>query len=238
MVDQCRNLLAFNEKKVPQMLEKGDFKQPEDEGAKKRREDRLRKAKTWGLADLHDSMTLIFKLGHSVDRTPGRYVFRAREPAREKSDRRGGSSPRGSGFVTVSEILPDSEMTSWHSRPRSTASDVLTGPPEAHSELDPVWTREVIHPSVRLRMMQDRTYDPPALRDFKLKYDVARSRWTWVKKWEDTDGVARETTLHEDRIEDSSFSMSKVTAETLRFGVDKEEPVPPRQKNGSALSFW
>ena len=229
MVDQCRNLLAFNEKKIPQMLEKGDFKQPEDEAAKKRREERLRKAKTWGLADLHDSMTLIFKLGRSVYRSPGQYVFRAR--AHEKSDRPGSSSPRESGFVTMSEILPDSETTS--SLPQLESTHVIAGPPGDPLELDPVWTCEVIHPSVRLRMMQDQTYDPPALRGFKLKYDAARSRWTWVKRWEDTDGVLRETTLPEDRIEDSSFSMNKVTAEMLRLGVDKEEPLPLRRKDGS-----
>ena len=240
MVDQCHDLLAFNEKKVLQMLEKGDFKQPKGEEAKKRREERVRKAKTWGLAELHDSMTLVFKMGRSVDRTPGQYAFIARKRAHEKSDNHGSGSPRGCGFITRSEIVPGSppEAKPWHSRIWRTASAVFTGSMEDLSKLDPVWTAEVIHPSVRLRMMQDRTYDPPALRDFKLKYDADRSRWMWVKKWEDTNGVVRETTLHEDRIEDSSFSLSKVTAETLKFGVDKEQPLPPRRKNGSWYSFW
>ncbi len=239
MVDQCRNLLAFNEKKVPQMLEKGDFKQPEGEEAKKRWEERVRKAKTWGLAELHDSMTLVFKMGRSVVRTPGQYAFKARKRADEQSDNHRSGSPRGSGFITESEILPDSqpEAMPWHSRLWSTASGVFTSPLDDLSKLDPVWTAEVIHPSVRLRMMQDRTYDPPALRDFKLKYDAARGRWTWVKKWQDNNGVVRKTTLHEDRIEDSSFSLSEVTAETLKLGVDKEQPLPPRQKHGSWVSF-
>ena len=240
MVDQCRDLLAFNEKKVPQMLEKGDFKQPEDEEAKKRREERVRKAKTWGLAALHDSMTLVFKMGQSMDRTPGQYAFKARKRAHETVDNPGSGGLRGGGFITMSEIVPDSppEAKPWHSRVWRAAWGVFTGPLEDLSKLDPVWTAEVIHPSVRLRMMQDKTYDPPALRDFKLKYDADRSRWTWVKKWEDTNGIVRETTLHEDRIEDSSFSLSKVTAESLKFGIDKEEPLPPRQKNGSWFSFW
>jgi hypothetical protein len=235
MVDQCRNLLAFNDKQVRQMMEKGDFKVPEGDDAKRKREDKVRKAQNWGLACLHDSMNLIFKLGGSKTRTPGRYAFKARDWVYEQRESSGCSGLSGSGFVTKSKIVTDSppETKSWHSRLWSTASEVLNGPSQGVAKLAPVWTSEVIHPSVRLRMMHDPKYDPPALRGFKLMYDATRTRWTWVKEWTDTNGEVRMKRLHEYRMEDPSFALSKVTAETLGSGIGEEVPLPPRQTNGS-----
>ncbi len=243
MVDQCINLLAFNREKIPTMLEKGDFKKPSGEGAEKEQAEkerarRVAKAKKWGLADLHDSMTLIFKLGSSIDRTPGQYVFKARGSPRLKTDNSGSDIPSGSGFVTKSKILHhlQPEGKAWHIRLWSSASGVFAGPPEDISKYDLVWTSEVIHPSVRMRRMQDPTYDPPALKDFKLHYDAARSRWVWTKTWTDDNGAVRAKKLLEDRIEDSYFSMLNVGPEMLKFRADEEEPIPPRPKSGSW--FW
>jgi hypothetical protein len=235
MVDQCRDLLTFNEKKVRQMMEKGDFKQPANEDAKTRRDDRVRKAQTWGLAHLHDSMDLIFKMGGSKTRTPGQYIFKARDWVYEKADSNGSGSPNGSGFVTKSKVITDSpqEVKPWHSRLWSMASGVFSGSSEDVAKLAPVWTSEVIHPSVRVRMIHDPTYDPPALRGFKLMYDATRTRWTWVKEWTDPDGEIRRKRLHEYRIGDQSFALSKVTAEILGSGVGEEVPLPPRQTKGS-----
>ena len=243
MVDQCIDLLAFNKLKVPKMLEKGDFKAPAGEGAEKERAEaerarRVAKAKKWGLADLHDSMTLIFKLGSSIDRTPGQYVFKARGSPRLKTDKSGNSTPSGSGFATKSKILHDSlpDVKAWHARLWSTASGVFAGPPDDLSKLDQVWTSEVIHPSVRMRRMQDPTYDPPALKDYKLKYDAENSRWLWIKTWTDDHGIVRQKKLKEDRIENMYFSMLKVGPEMLKFRANEEEPIPPRPQSGSW--FW
>jgi len=236
MVDQCRNLLAFNEEKVRQMMERGDFKQPEREDAKRRREDRVRKARDWGLAYLHDSMNSIFKMGGSMTRTPGQYTFKARDWAYEKTDSDGSGSPTGSGFVTKSKIItnnPPPEGKPWHSRLWSTVPGAFSGPAEDLAKLAPVWTSESIHPSVRVRMMRDPTYDPPALRGFKLMYDATRTRWTWVKEWTDANGEVRMKRLHEYRIEKQSLALSKVTTETLDSRVGDEVPLPPRQKNRS-----
>ena len=235
MVDQCCGLLAFDEKNVRQMTEKGDFKQPEEEGAKRQREEKVRRAQNWGLACLHDSMNFIFKIGGSMTRTPGQYTFKARDWVYEETDSSGSGSPSGSGFVTKSKIITDSspEEKSWYSRLWSTASGVFNGSPEDIEKLAPVWTSEVIHPSVRVRMIHDPTYDPPALRGFKLMYDATRTRWTWVKEWTDINGEVRRKRLHEYRIEDPSFALSKVTAETLESGVGEEVSLPPRQTNGS-----
>ena len=233
MVDQCRSVLDFRDDKVPDMLQKGDHKKLLTVDEKEDWDKRADKAKTWGLADLHDSMTLVFKLGSSIDRTPGQYVFEARGSARGKTDKSdGGGSPSPSGFVTKSKVLTDSEPDKkpWLSRLWSTASGVFTGPPDDLSKLDQVWTSEVIHPSVRMRMMQDQYYDPPALRGFKPAYDANRGRWTWTKKWTDAHGVVREKRLHEDRMEGTVFSLSLVKPETLKLGEGAEEPIPPRKK--------
>src|SRR5258708_39690643 len=89
MVDQCREYLSFNEKMLQRMLEKGDFKEPVGAQAKMRREERVRKARSWGLAELHDSMeSLIFKMGGSMTRTPGRYIFKARHLIHGKTSSR------------------------------------------------------------------------------------------------------------------------------------------------------
>jgi hypothetical protein len=228
MVDQCHGLLAFNENKVLQMLKEGDFKQPEGVDAKKRWEDRIGKAKTWGLARLHDSMTLLFKIGGSKTRTPGQYTFKPRDWAHEKAD----NSSSGKDFVTESRILANSQPEA------KSVSGVFGGPPEDVMKLDSVSTFEVIHPSVRLRMMKDQAYDPPALKDFKLLYDAPNTRWTWVKTWTDANGDVREKRLNEYRIKDPSFALSQVTAEMLKSGIDNKEPLPPRQTNKSWFSFW
>ncbi len=224
------------------MLEKGDFKAVKGDWAEKEQADEERarreaKAKNWGLADLHDSMTFIFKLGGSVDRTPGQYVFKARGSPRLKTDKSGtGTSPSGSGFVTESKILSHPVAKAWHARLWSAASGVFAGPPEDLSKFDPVWTSEVIHPSVRIRVTQDPTYDPPALRGFKLHYDKAHSRWIWTKKWTDDSGAVREKILEEDSIADSYFSMLKVGPEMLKLRADEDEPIPPKPKKG--WRFW
>ena len=234
MVDQCRGFLAFHDDKIPEMLEIGDFQEPVGNRAQRKRDRRIEKAKTWGLADLHDSMTFIFKFTGSVDRTPGQYVFRARRSRRWRTKR--GGNPSRSGFVTESKILSQPEAKPWHARLWSTALGVFTGRPEDTSKFDPVWTSEVIHPSVRMRRMQDPTYDPPALRGFNLHYDEADSRWIWTKMWTDDNGAVREKMLEEDRIQGSYYSMLKVGPEMLKFRADEDEPFPPKPKGG--WRFW
>ena len=237
MVDQCRHLLAFNEEMVSKMLERGDFKEPSGARAKRERARREEKAKTWGLADLHtqlladlgDPMDFIHKLAATKARTPGQYSFKPHGSAGSKTDKSGSGSPTRSGFVTVSKVLPYPEAKPWHSRLWSVVSRVFA---RDISKFDPAWTSEVIHPSVRMRMMQDPTYYPFALRGSRLLYDEARSCWTWTKKWIDKKGTFRETTMDEDRIEDSYFSMLKAGSEILTYRADREDPIPPRRKRG------
>ena len=244
MVDQCRGLLQFHDGRIPGMLERGDYKKPEGDWAEKERakDERARreaKAKNWGLADIHDSMTFLFKLGRSVDRTPGQYVFKSRGSPRLKTDKSGTSgSPSASGFITESNILSHPGARAWHARLWSTAAGVFTGPPEDTSKFDPVYTYEVIHPSVRMRVMLDPTYNPPALRGFNLHYDTAHSRWIWTKKWTDENGAVREKMLEEDRIQDSHFSMLKVGPEMLKFRANEKEPIPPKPKSGWRFWTW
>ena len=241
MVDQCRDHLAFNNDKVQQLMEKGDFKQPDDEKARREREERVRKAHHWGLAYLHDSMdSLLFKIGGSRTRTPGQYIFKARHVVYDTTNRNWSRSPNESGFVTDSKIVTNltPEDESWYWRFWNTVSGIIGSPPEDVAKLAPVWTSEVIHPSVRVRMLQDQTYDPPALRGFKLMHNEAHDCWTWVKEWTAANGEVRRKKLREYRIEDPSFAFSKVTAETLSYGVGQEVPVPPRQTNWSWVSFW
>ena len=242
MVDQCRDFLAFNEEKVSKMLEKGDFKKPVRRRAVRKRARREEAAKTWGLAELHtrrladlgDPMDFMHKLAGTKARTPGQYVFKPHGPTRSNTDESGGGSltRRGSGFVTASKVLPEPEEKPWHARLWSTVSRVFTRPRKDISKFNPVWTSEVIHPSVRMRMMQDPTYNPFALRDFKLSYDKARSCWTWTKEWTDNRGTVRETTMDEDRIEDSYFSMRKAGSEILTYRADEDEPIPPKRERG------
>ena len=218
MVDQCRHLLAFNEEKVLSMLDKGDFKEPVGEWARRERARREFKAKTWGLADLHasrpaDPVDLMYRLSGTKARTPGQYVFKAQES---------GSSPSGRDFVTESKILP-----------RRIGSGAFAGSPKGISKFDPVWTSEVIHPSVRVRLTQDPMYNPPALKDFKLRYDEANSRWTWTKEWTDANGEIRETTMHEDSIENCEFSMRKAGPDILEFKAHKNKD--PIRRKGTRL---
>ena len=240
MVDQCRHLLTFNEKKVSNMLEKGDFKKPGGRRARRKRARREAKAKTWGLADLHtrrladlgDPMDTIHKLAGTKARTPGQYVFKPHGQARLKTDKSGSGSPTRSGFVTESKILENPEAKPWHARLWSAVSRLFTRRRKDISNFDPVWTSEVIHPSVRMRMMQDPAYNPFALRGFKLSYDEARSCWTWTKQWTDNNGAARETTMDEDHIEDSYFSMRKVGPGMLTYRADRKDPIPRKRTRG------
>ena len=231
---------------VHQLLEKGDFKQPEEEHAKRIREERVRAAQKWGLAYLHDSMDrLIFKLGGSRTRTPGRYIFKSRHLTYNTANIPRSRDPSGdpSGFVTDSIIVTNAtpEDKSWYWRFWTTLWSVIGTPSNAAvaARLLPVWTSETIHPSVRVRMMHDPTYDPPALRGFKLMYEETHDRWTWVNEWTSASGEIRRKKLHEYRIEDPSFALSKVTPETLGAGVGKEVPLPPRQTNRRSWDwFW
>ena len=240
MVDQCRPFLAFDEKMISKMLEKGDFKKSVRTRAKRTRTRREEKAKTWGLADIHaqrlanrgDPMDLIHKLAGAKARTPGQYFFKPHGPARLKTDKSESGSQTRRGFVTTSKILAVPETKPRRARLWSAVSRVFTHQRKDISKFDPVWTSEVIHPSVRIRMMQDQTYNPFALRGFKLSYNEACSRWTWTKEWTDNNGAVRKTTINEDRIEDTSLSMRKAGPEILRYGADKKDPIPPKRERG------
>ena len=228
MVDQCRGYLDFNENKVREQLQKGDFKAPQGEAAEKEREERVRKAKQWGLAYLHDSMTNLFKMGGSLTRTPGQYTFEAHHLVDDETKRNRGRSPNEASFVTdskhVANAPPKEKEEPWYQRFWTAVSGVDGGPAE---DLTPVWTSEVIHPSVRVRMIRDPTYDPPALRGFKLMYNDRLKHWTWVKRFEGPYGEVREKRLYEDRNNDPAFSLSREITETLEF--DREVPLRPRQ---------
>jgi hypothetical protein len=234
MVDQCRDHLAFNDRMVRRLLERGDFKEPVGEHAMKLREEKVHKARHWGLADVHNSMEqLIFKLGGSTTRTPGRYIFKAKNITR--------SSTSGSGFITDSKIvtkLAPERGEPWYNRLWTTVWGVFGSQAGDGATLAPVWTSESIHPSVRIRMMHDPTYDPPALRGFKLMYDQTRNHWTWVKEWTTADGVVRKKKLHEYQIEDPSFARHTVTTDFLEAGVGQEVPLPPRKTNQSWFGLW
>ena len=241
MVDQCSGLLDFNMDRLlntKTMFDKGDFKVIPGAQGVRAREDRVQRARNWGMAYLHDSMTSVFKLGGSATRTPGQYVFGVRGATRPKTDSSTSGSPSGSpggsGFVTKSKILEHvkAEIKPWHSRLFGTAVGVFTGPPVDISKLDPVSTCEVIHPCVRLRLIQDPEYDPPALRDFRYEYDDQRSRWTWTKEWTDDNGKVRAKRLHEYQIPTTSLLIDKATMELLKMGEDSKEPIPPRKTRG------
>ena len=246
MVDQCRHLLAFNNEKVSEMLEKGDFKVPVRRRARRKRARREEKAKTWGLADLHaqrladlgDPMDFMHKLAGTKARTPGQYAFKPHGSAPSKTDKSGSGSPTRSGFVTVSDVLSELEAKPWHARLWSAVSRVFTRRQKDISKFDPVWTSEVIHPSVRMRMMHDPKYSPFALRGFNLSYDATQSRWIWTKKWTDNNGTVRQTTMDEDRIEDSYFSRRKAGQEVPTYRADREVPIPPRRKRGWRFRTW
>ena len=229
MVDQCHSHLAFNEDKVRELLRKGDFKLPQGKAAEKEREERARKAQQWGLADLHDSMTSLFKMGGSLTRTPGQYTFKAHHLVHDETKRSRCRNPNEDSSVTDSELVANAtpKDKSWYQRFWPTVSGADGSQTEDVSNLTPVWTSEVIHPSVRVRMIRDPTYDPPALRGFKLMYHDKLKHWAWVKRFEGPNGEVREKRLHEDRNNDPCFSLRKEIPETLEF--DREVPPPPRQ---------
>jgi len=64
-------------------------------------------------------------------------------------------------------------------------------------------------------------------------YDQPRDRWTWMKEWTTASGEVRRKKLHEYRISDPSFALSKVPPEILGSGVGQEVPLPPRQPSRS-----
>jgi hypothetical protein len=215
-------------------MTRGDHKQPE--GGKWK--EMVHRAKDWGLAEMHDSMNRFFRIGGSTTRTPGQYPFKAQNIVRATADDSLDSpSGSGSGFVTDSKIDPDAtpEKKPWYSRSWSAVTGLFK---EDVSGLPKVWTCEVIHPSVRIRMMKDKKYDPPALRDFKLMYDATRGRWTWVKRWTVASGQVHVKKLHEYRIEHPSYAQNTVTTETLASGVGQEFPLPPREKNRWWFWLW
>ena len=238
MVDQCHDFLEFNEGKVGNLLEKGDFKEPpegdtEAKAARKRRED---KAKHYGLADLHDSMDkLVFKIGGSRTRTPGQYIFKSHRVVYDRSQSR---DPSESSFVTNSRLVHNMtpEEKSWYLRFWDTVSGVIGGVPEDISKLKHVYTSEVIHPSVRVRMMQDPKYNPPALQDFKLVPEPKDQRYTWVKEWTAPNGEVRTKRLREDHFEKGSFSLRIPPAETLTF--QETASIPAKEKTGWWPSLW
>ena len=245
MVDQCDGILAFNKDRVQKMLQKGDFEFVPGRAAEMEREDRESKAKHWGLGYLHDSMTVPFVLvlDGSRTRTPGQYPFPAHHVVYKSNSSR---SPSEGSFVTDSRIVTNitPKEKSWYWRFWTTVAGVIGFQVEDLAKLAPVWTYEVIHPSVRVRMIRDATYDPPALQGFKLRYDDHSKHWTWVKQWHGPNGELREKRLHEERIENSSFSLRKDSSkdrkeivEALESGVGQEVPLPPRQTT-SWFSFW
>ena len=180
MVDQCRGLLAFNEDMVSKMLEKGDFKEPVGARAERKRARREEEAKTWGVADIHTRRPT-----DPVDFLYNLCGLKTRTPGKYVFKAQGDARLKRR-FITGLE------------------------PSKDIPKFDPVWTSEVIHPSVRMHVMYDPTYKPIALRGFRLSYDEARGRWTWIKTWTDMNGAARKMTMKEDLTEDSYFSMHKL----------------------------
>ena len=240
MVEQCRPHLSFNEKKVEQMMRKGDYKKPDGDEGERQRDDRIRKAKHWGLAYLHDSMdSLLFKIGGSRTRTPGQYIFNMKPLTYERKPGDSSHSAEQGSFVTDSKIVANAtpEEKSWYWRFWSAVAGVMGGRAEDIAHMAPVWTSESIHPSVRVRMWSDPAYDPPALRGFKIMHDEARNRWTWVKEWTGSNGEVRRKKLHEYATEHPAAALSKINAEMVRSKVGQEVPLPPRQQN-SWFSLW
>jgi hypothetical protein len=241
MVDQCIGQLSFREESLMRMMERGDFKAPTTQKGWEERRKKEDRAAHWGMADLHDSMTgLLARLGGSKTRTPGRYAFKRRYLVQDKQD---GSWIRITGaadtsneisMVTSSQIVENAtpEKMPWFKRVSAWIKSIFTRKPG--DKPTPVYTSEYIHPCVRVRMLNDPTYDPPSLQGYKLVYHAEHDRWSWVKEWTADDGKVHKVELLEYQISDASFAGMMVDKETLR----KNAALPPRVTKKPWWKFW
>ena len=100
-----------------------------------------------------------------------------------------------------------------------------------------VYTSEYIHPCVRVRMLHDTDYDPPALRGYTLEPHTDRDKWMWVKEWTTSDGTVHRAEIPEYHISDASFAGMMVERERLGYGGRPHVPIPPRTKK-PVWKFW
>jgi len=246
MVDQCIGHLSFREETLDWMMEHGDFKDPPPEG-KEERQKREERATHWGMADVHDSSSgLVAVLTGPKTRTPGQYAFKSRHLVQARD----GSWTRITGAADTSSDRETSMVTApqdggnatpatkpWYKRFGVWLKGVVT-----HKSGDErpvaIHTSEYIHPCVRVRMLNDPTYDPPSLRDYKPVYNVEHDQWSWIKQWAADDGGVHKTELLEYRIPEVSFAGTRVDRETLGYGEGQNVTIPPRVAKKPWWKFW
>lgn len=246
MVDQCIGHLSFREKTLDWMMKNGDFKDPGTPAGWEERRKRERRAAHWGMADLHDSMTgLVAKVTGPKTRTPGRYAFKSRYLVQDQNGswtRITGaadtSSDRETSLVTVSQVVGDATPATkpWYKLFTAWLKGLFTR--GSTDKPVPVHTSEYIHPCVRVRMLNDPTYDPPSLRDYKLVYHAEHDQWSWVKEWTADDGKVHRTELLEYHISDVSFAGMMVDRETLGYGERQDVTIPPRVAKKPWWKLW
>ena len=247
MVDQCMGHLSFRMESLVGMMQHGDFQAPTTEKGREERLKKEEKSAHWGMADLHDSMTgLLATLGGSTTRTPGQYAFESRYLVQDNQD--GGwihitgaadaSSERETSMVTASQIVGNAtpETKSSYNLFSAWVKGLFTR--NSGDKPTPVYTSEYIHPCVRVRMLNDPTYDPPSLRGYKLVYHAEHDQWSWVKEWVADDGKVHKAELLEYRISDVSFAGMMVDRETLGYGERQDVTIPPRVTKKSWWKFW
>lgn len=247
MVDQCIGHLSFREETLLRMMEHGDFKAPTTKRGQEERQEKEKKAAHWGTADLHDSMTgLVAKLTGPRTRTPGQYPFKSRYLVR---DQQNGSWTRVTGaantsgerettMVTASQVVGDATPAAkpWYKRFGTWSKGVFTRKSGDKPTL--VYTSEYIHPCVRVRMLNDPTYDPPSLQGYRLVHHAEHDQWSWVKEWTADDGTVHRAELLEYHISDVSFAGMMVDRETLGYGERQDVTIPPRAIKKQWWKFW
>ena len=247
MVDQCIGHLSFREETLDWMTQHGDFKAPTTQKERDERRKKEVKAARWGMADLHDSMKgLVAVLTGPKTRTPGQYAFKSQYLVR---DQRNGSWVRITGAANTSSEHETSMVTTSRDMGKATPPKTpwyklfgawLKGIFTRNSRDTPVqvYTSEYIHPCVRVRMLNDPTYDPPSLRGYTLVHHAEHDQWSWVKDWTANDGRVHRTELLEYHISDASFAGMMVDRETLGYGERQDVTIPPRATKKPWWKFW
>ena len=243
MVDQCIGHLSFREDTLNWMMHNGDFEIPRTPKLEEERRKHKENAAHWGGADLHDSLEgVVAKLTPPKTRTPGQYPFKSKYL---KRDQRSGDWVRITGaansntetsMVTVSRTVGNATppSTPWYKLFFAWLKGISTR--QSRDAPVEVYTSEYIHPCVRVKMLHDTDYDPPALRGYTLVPHTEHDQWMWAKQWTASDGKVHRAEIPEYHISHVSFAGMMVDRETLGYGRP-HVPIPPRAKK-PWWKFW
>lgn len=243
MVDQCIGHLSFREDTLNWMMQHGDYEEPATRKAQAERRKRENDAAHWGMAEPHDSMKgLLPKLSRPRTRTPGQYPFKSKYIVRNQrngdwvSITSGASGEQETPMVTASRVVGHATPanTPWYKLLFAWLKGIFTR--RSRDAPVEVYTSEYIHPCVRVKMLHDKSYDPPSLRGYKLVPHTEHDQWMWVKEWTAPDGKVHRAELPEYHISHASFAGMMVDRETLGYGRP-HVPIPPRTKK-PWWKFW